>query len=201
MEITNAQFIKSSTNIQQLPPPNYPEYGFVGRSNVGKSSLINKICNRKSPAKTSSTPGKTQLINHFLIDNAWYIADLPGYGYAKVSKQIRSGFVGMISEYVTLRENLQTLFVLIDSRVKPQQIDLEFMYFLGEEKVPFTLLFTKTDKLTQKEFGLSMRNYQEALLQQWEELPFMILTSAQTGRGRSKILTLIEELNEAFVVK
>ena len=201
MEITNAQFIKSSTNIQQLPPPNYPEYGFVGRSNVGKSSLINKICNRKSLAKTSSTPGKTQLINHFLIDNAWYIADLPGYGYAKVSKQIRSGFVGMISEYVTLRENLQTLFVLIDSRVKPQQIDLEFMYFLGEEKVPFTLLFTKTDKLTQKEFGLSMRNYQEALLQQWEELPFMILTSAQTGRGRSKILTLIEELNEAFVVK
>ena len=168
---------------------------------MGKSSLINKICNRKSLAKTSSTPGKTQLINHFLIDNAWYIADLPGYGYAKVSKQIRSGFVGMISEYVTLRENLQTLFVLIDSRVKPQQIDLEFMYFLGEEKVPFTLLFTKTDKLTQKEFGLSMRNYQEALLQQWEELPFMILTSAQTGRGRSKILTLIEELNEAFVVK
>ncbi len=201
MEITHAEFVKSSANIQQLPPPNYPEYGFVGRSNVGKSSLINKLCNRKNLAKTSSTPGKTQLINHFLIDNAWYIADLPGYGYAKVSKQIRSGFVGMISEYVTLRENLQTLFVLIDSRVKPQLIDLEFIYFLGEEEVPFTLLFTKTDKLNQKEFGLSMRNYQEALLQHWEELPFMILTSAQTGRGRSKILTLIEELNEAFVVK
>jgi GTP-binding protein len=198
MDIINAQFVKSSTNIQQLPPPNYPEYGFVGRSNVGKSSWINALCNRKSLAKTSSTPGKTQLINHFMIDNKWYIADLPGYGYAKVSKKTRSGFVGMISEYVTLRENLQMLFVLTDSRVKPQQIDLEFIYFLGQEKVPFTLLFTKTDQLNQKEFTHSMRNYQDALLQQWEELPFMILTSAKTGRGRSKVLTLIDELNVAF---
>ena len=118
MDIINAEFVKSSTNIQQLPPPNYPEYGFVGRSNVGKSSWINALCNRKSLAKTSSTPGKTQLINHFMIDSKWYIADLPGYGYAKVSKKTRSGFVGMISEYVTLRENLQMLFVLFSYILK-----------------------------------------------------------------------------------
>lgn len=201
MEITNAQFLKSSTNIQQLPPANYPEYGFVGRSNVGKSSLINRLCNRKSLAKTSSTPGKTQLINHFMIDHAWYIADLPGYGYARVSKSKRSDFVGMISEYVTMRENLLNVFVLLDSRVKPQLIDLEFIYFLGEEKVPFTLLFTKTDKLNQKEFAQSLKRYQNALLAHWEELPFMILTSAMTGRGRSKLLTLIEEMNASFVAE
>ncbi len=201
MEIKQASFVKSSANIQQLPPPNYPEYGFVGRSNVGKSSWINKMCNRKSLAKTSSTPGKTQLINHFLIDDSWYIADLPGYGYAKVSKSIRSGFVGMISEYITLRENLLNLFVLIDSRIKPQLIDLEFMYFLGEEEIPFTILFTKTDKLSQREWAKNINAYQNTLLEHWEELPFMILTSSQTGRGRSKVLNLIGELNPLFEKK
>ncbi|MEO0470213.1 MAG: ribosome biogenesis GTP-binding protein YihA/YsxC [Bacteroidota bacterium] len=198
MEIKSATFVKSSTKLSQLPPPNLPEYGFVGRSNVGKSSLINMLCERKSLAKTSSTPGKTQLLNHFLINENWYLVDLPGYGYAKVSKKIRSGFVGMISEYVCMRKNLLNLFVLVDSRIKPQQIDLEFMAFLGENGIPFTIVFTKTDKLTQKDFSANTKAYKKALLQTWEELPPMIYSSAIKGRGRKEILDLIASVNPLF---
>ena len=198
MEITSANFVKSSANNDQLPPINLPEYGFVGRSNVGKSSFINCLCERKNLAKTSITPGKTQLINHFLINDTWYLVDLPGYGYAKVSKKKRAGFADLITNYITKRENLMNLFVLIDSRIKPQAIDMEFMEYLGVKGIPFTILLTKTDKPTQKEFSQNYRAFKKELSQVWEELPPMILTSAVSGRGREEVLSLIEEVNPLF---
>ncbi|MEL6672405.1 MAG: ribosome biogenesis GTP-binding protein YihA/YsxC [Bacteroidota bacterium] len=198
MEIKTAEFVKSSAVFKELPPPNYPEYGFVGRSNVGKSSLINRLCNRKSLAKTSSTPGKTQLINHFVIDESWYMADLPGYGYARVSKKKREGFSGMILDYVTKRENLLTVFVLVDSRIKPQKIDLEFIEFLGVQGVPFTIVFTKIDKPTQKEYSQNQRAFKQALRAQWEELPPMMHTSSITGKGVPALLDYIEATNPLF---
>ena len=198
MEITSANFVKSSANNDQLPPINLPEYGFVGRSNVGKSSFINCLCERKNLAKTSTTPGKTQLINHFLINDNWYLVDLPGYGYAKVSKKKRAGFADLITNYITKRENLMNLFVLIDSRIKPQAIDMEFMEYLGVKGIPFTILLTKTDKPTQKEFSQNYRAFKKELSQVWEELPPMILTSGVSGRGREEVLSLIEEVNPLF---
>ncbi|MCL4167268.1 UNVERIFIED_CONTAM: hypothetical protein GTU68_025987 [Idotea baltica] len=156
------------------------------------------MVNRKNLAKTSSTPGKTQLMNHFLINEKWYLADLPGYGYAKVSKKQRRGFVGMISEYVTLRENLMNVFVLVDSRIKAQQIDLEFIQFLGEEQVPFTIVFTKIDKPTQKEFSSNQKDFKMKLKQSWETLPPMIYTSAVSGKGTDEVLKIIEEVNPLF---
>ena len=198
MEIHSANFVKSSANVKQLPDTNFPEYGFVGRSNVGKSSLINRLLERRKLAKTSSTPGKTQLINHFLINNSWYIADLPGYGYAKVSKTKRAGFVGMITDYVTTRKNLMNLYVLLDSRIKPQEIDMEFLEFLGVNEIPFTILFTKIDKLNQKAFSASMKNYKHALAQKWEEFPPMISTSAVNGKGIDALRTQIEEINSLW---
>ncbi|MEM7371136.1 MAG: ribosome biogenesis GTP-binding protein YihA/YsxC [Bacteroidota bacterium] len=198
MEIHQAKFVKSSATFEQLPSSNYPEYGFVGRSNVGKSSWINCLVERKNLAKTSSTPGKTQLINHFLINGSWYLADLPGYGYAKTSKKKRSTFAKMITDYVLKRENLLNLYVLIDSRVKPQAIDMEFLEFLGVKAVPFTILFTKTDKLTQKEFSKNMKAYQAAILQSWERVPHFVHTSAVKGRGRKEVLGHIEEMNQMF---
>ena len=198
MEIHSATFVKSSATFDQLPSTNYPEYGFVGRSNVGKSSWINCLVERRSLAKTSSTPGKTQLINHFLINKGWYLADLPGYGYAKTSKKKRSTFAKMITDYVLDRENLMNLYVLIDSRVKPQSIDMEFLEFLGVKEVPFTILFTKTDKLTQKEFSKNMKAYQAAILQKWERVPYFVHTSSVKGRGRREVLEHIEEMNAIF---
>ncbi|MEZ4774335.1 MAG: ribosome biogenesis GTP-binding protein YihA/YsxC [Bacteroidia bacterium] len=198
MIIHSATFVKSSANIGQFPPNNYPEYGFVGRSNVGKSSLINSLCERKNLAKTSSTPGKTQLINHFLINEAWYLADLPGYGYARVSKDKREGFSKLITDYVTKRNNMLNLFVLVDSRIPPQAIDMEFMEYLGVKGVPFTILLTKTDKPTQKEFSQNFKALKNELLTSWEELPPMIQTSALSGKGRSEILQFIHETNPLF---
>ncbi|MEM7655076.1 MAG: ribosome biogenesis GTP-binding protein YihA/YsxC [Bacteroidota bacterium] len=198
MIIRSATFIKSSQTMAQLPLPNYPEYGFVGRSNVGKSSLINCLVEHKQLAKTSSTPGKTQLINHFLINESWYLADLPGYGYAKTSKTKRARFADMILNYCTDRKNLQAIFVLIDSRIKPQSIDLEFLEFLGIKQIPFVILFTKIDKLNQKEFSKNMRQYKHTLNQTWEELPPMVNTSAVKGRGRKEILEGIEDLNQKW---
>lgn len=198
MIIHSATFVKSSANIGQFPPNNYPEYGFVGRSNVGKSSLINMLCDRKNLAKTSATPGKTQLINHFLINEAWYIADLPGYGYARVSKDKREGFSKLITDYVTKRNNMLNLFVLVDSRIPPQAIDMEFMEFLGVKGVPFTILLTKTDKPTQKEFSHNLKALQKELSAAWEELPPLMQTSSISGKGRKEILQFIYETNPLF---
>lgn len=182
----------------QLPPHNYPEYAFVGRSNVGKSSLINKLCGRKSLAKTSSTPGKTQLINHFWINDSWYLVDLPGYGYASVSKKKRAVFGDMIHDYVLDRKNMMCLFVLIDSRIKPQQKDLEFLEFLGVKGVPFVILFTKIDKLNQKALAKNFKTYKSTLLETWEELPKMMYTSAVNGRGMKELANYIESINPLF---
>lgn len=195
MDITDARFLTSSAKFSQLPPPNLPEYAFVGRSNVGKSSWINTLCGRKDLAKTSSTPGKTQLINHFLIDGSWYLVDLPGYGYAKTSKQKRATFATMITSYVTQRENLMNLYVLIDAGIPPQAIDLEFMEYLGVEGVPFTILLTKTDKPNQKEAGQHRRALEAEMQKVWEELPPLIATSAIKGRGRREVLDQIAEIN------
>ena len=200
MLIKSATFIKSSTAVKELPRDNYPEYAFVGRSNVGKSSWINCLCGRKKLAKTSATPGKTQLINHFLINESWYLADLPGYGYAKVSKEKRKSFTKMIADYLILRKNLMNTYVLIDSRHKPQALDLEFMEFLGVEGIPFTILFTKVDKPKQQELRKNIQTYKQVLSEVWEEFPPMIFTSAVSGRGRKEVLAQIEEVNGRFVI-
>lgn len=196
MEIKQAVFTKSSANISQLPDPIYPEYAFVGRSNVGKSSWINCLTQRKSLAKTSSTPGKTQLINHFLINDAWYLVDLPGYGYAKTSKKKRAGFAGMISDYLLNRQTLINVYVLTDSRIPPQASDMEFMEFLGVNEIPFTILRTKTDQPTQKEFSKQYKAFKADLFKSWEQLPQVIQTSAVKGRGRTDVLEQIGDWNQ-----
>ncbi|MEM6630138.1 MAG: ribosome biogenesis GTP-binding protein YihA/YsxC [Bacteroidota bacterium] len=198
MLVQSAEFVKSSKLLRELPPMDYPEYAFVGRSNVGKSSLINRLCQRKNLAKTSGTPGKTQLINHFLINNTWYLVDLPGYGYAKVSKKIRENFTDMIFDYLVGRENLMNTYVLIDSRHKPQAIDLEFIEFLGVKEIPFTLVFTKIDKLTSHKLAANREVYEKELGDVWEELPQMLFTSAQTGEGREELLEQITSYNPLF---
>ena len=198
MLIKQAEFIKSSKFLEELPPMEFPEYAFVGRSNVGKSSLINKLCQRRSLAKTSSTPGKTQLINHFLINGAWYLVDLPGYGYARISKKIKEGFTDMIYTYLVERENLMNTYVLIDSRHSPQDIDLEFIEFLGVKGLPFTLVFTKIDKLNPKKLQDNREVYEGRLLEDWEELPAMLFTSAQTGEGTEELLNQISAYNPLF---
>ena len=198
MLIKQAEFVKSSKFLEELPPMEFPEYAFVGRSNVGKSSLINKLCRRRSLAKTSSTPGKTQLINHFLINQAWYLVDLPGYGYARISKKIKEGFTDMIYSYLVERENLMNTYVLIDSRHDPQEIDLEFIEFLGVKGLPFTLVFTKIDKLNSKKLQANREVYEGRLLEDWEELPAMLFTSAQTGEGTEELLEQISSYNPLF---
>ena len=199
MQITSATFIKSSQSSAELPAPNLPEYAFVGRSNVGKSSLINSLCQRKKLAKTSSTPGKTQLINHFLINETWYIVDLPGYGFAKVPKSIKKGFTSMISDYLCLRKSLMNVFVLVDSRHSPQRIDLEFMQFLGEEGIPFSIVLTKVDKTRKKnQLDHNMMLLEEALYQRWDTLPPIIQTSATKKTGREELLEYIEGINPMF---
>ena len=200
MTIRSAIFVKSSQTIDQLPSPNLPEYAFVGRSNVGKSSLINRLCERRSLAKTSGTPGKTQLINHFLINDAWYLVDLPGYGYAKVSKTEREKFRVMMTDYLLARKSLMNTFVLVDSRIPPQEIYLSFMQFLGESGLPFTIVFTKTDKVKPKALADQQATYEEALYQTWEELPPRIYTSSVSGKGMDELLDMIHTVNEHFVL-
>ncbi|MBS2097124.1 ribosome biogenesis GTP-binding protein YihA/YsxC [Carboxylicivirga linearis] len=199
MEVLEAAFLKSSSTVKQCPKPNKPEYAFIGRSNVGKSSLINKLCKRKALAKTSSTPGKTQLINHFTINNdQWYLVDLPGYGYAKVSKKLRSGFSKIILDYIGNRENMMCLFVLIDSRLPAQKADVDFMNLMVENGIPISIIFTKTDKLNQKQYAENMKAYEQELLKLWEELPPVFYSSAVNGEGTDEILSFIEDINNKW---
>ena len=198
MKILTAEFISSYADITKCPAPDKPEFAFIGRSNVGKSSLINMLTNSRKLAKTSVTPGKTQTINHFLINSSWYLVDLPGYGYASVSKSTRAGFGKMIENYVLHRENLTCLFVLIDSRLPPQAIDLDFIEWAGSKNIPLAILFTKIDKLKQNELQKNITNYQNTLLTRWEELPTMILTSAEKKNGKEEVLDLIDELKAEF---
>ncbi|WP_159522773.1 ribosome biogenesis GTP-binding protein YihA/YsxC [Sunxiuqinia indica] len=193
MEIKNARFLMSNSDVSKCPAPNKPEFAFIGRSNVGKSSLINMMTGQKKLAKTSSRPGKTQLINHFVINDDWYLVDLPGYGYAKVSKKSKQKFQAYIVDYVLKRQSLYCLFVLIDCRHEPQQIDLEFINWLGEKEVPFALIFTKADKLGTNQLAKNMTEYKETLLKQWEELPPVLVSSAENGMGREEILNFIEQ--------
>jgi GTP-binding protein len=198
MKISSGSFVISNTSLSGCPQDGLAEYAFIGRSNVGKSSLINMITDIKNLAKTSSKPGKTLLINHFLINNSWYIVDLPGYGFAKVSKNMREELHKMVTDYVLKREELACLFVLIDSRHEAQKIDLDFLDFLGESGVPFAIVFTKTDKSTQAEVGSNIRKFKESMLETWEELPVMFLTSAEKKRGGQEILQYIEEINTSM---
>ncbi len=197
MLVKSASFVCSSAKVEQCPKNRLPEYAFIGRSNVGKSSLINRLTGYGGLAKTSSTPGKTQLINHFIINNNWYLVDLPGYGYAKVSKASRSKFSGIIADYINHREQLTLLFVLLDVRLEPQKIDLEFITALGEAGVPFALVFTKSDKQGAGALSSNVAHYKKILLQTWEELPMIFITSAETGVGRDELLEYIEKLNTA----
>jgi GTP-binding protein len=198
MLITSAQFIKSSKVVNDCPKPDLPEYAFIGRSNVGKSSLINMITGVKKLAKTSTTPGKTQLINHFIINEEWYLADLPGYGYAKISRETREKWEKMIRNFLLTRRNLLNTFILIDSRIEPQKSDLEFMEWLGVNEIPFTITFTKTDKLKRSEIIRNIESYKKELRERWEELPLMILTSSENKMGKDDILNFIEETNKIF---
>ncbi|HET9571975.1 MAG TPA: ribosome biogenesis GTP-binding protein YihA/YsxC [Bacteroidales bacterium] len=194
MHIQSASFVVSNSKRTSCPQDGLQEYAFIGRSNVGKSSLINMLTNVKDLAKTSSKPGKTLLINHFLVNQEWYIVDLPGYGYAKISKSMRESVHKMITDYVTKREQLACLFVLLDSRHEPQEIDMEFLEFLGENGVPFAIIFTKTDKVSQAEVGKNIRKFKEKMLQTWEELPAIFQTSSKKNRGREEVLNYIESI-------
>lgn len=199
MVIKTATFVKSSGKWQDCPEPNIPEYAFIGRSNVGKSSLINAMMNHKDLAKTSQTPGKTQLINHFLVNESWYLTDLPGYGYAKVSKSIRKDFEKLITNYILNRRNLVNLFVLVDSRHTPQKIDLEFIQWCGESGVPFSIVFTKADKLKPNAVIKNVEDYKAELHKTWEDLPELYVTSAEKKEGGDEILKFIEKTN-AFLI-
>jgi GTP-binding protein len=192
MEIKRAEFVSSHASVEKAPPPDKPEFAFIGRSNVGKSSLINMITNRKGLAKTSVKPGKTQTINHFIINDAWYLVDLPGYGYAGVSKEKRQGFGKMIEQYMLRRENLYCVFILLDLRLEPQAIDEDFITWCGGKEIPLCLIFTKADKLTKNQVNKNFSDYQAALLRTWAELPPMIITSATEQRGREDLLLFIE---------
>ena len=198
MKIKTAEFVISNTNYKICPTPKIAEYAFIGRSNVGKSSLINALANNKSLAKISARPGKTQLINHFLINKKWYLVDLPGYGFAKISKKKRAEFHDMISEYLLNRTNLMCLFVLIDSRHKPQAIDQEFIQWLAEGEIPFVMVFTKEDKLGKSVITKNIEAYKLEMLKQWEELPEIFITSAEKKTGLSNIIKYIEHLNTQF---
>jgi len=201
MKINTAKFVKSSPEFRKCPEPNKPEYAFIGRSNVGKSSLINAITNHKKLAKTSGTPGKTQLINHFEINDWWYLVDLPGYGFAKISKEMRAKWEKMIMDYLYQRPNLMTTFILIDSRHEPQKLDKDLIDWFGSNQLPFTLVFTKSDKLTKKRLGDSLQVYRNYLKQQWEPLPPMIVSSSTEKLGVEEILNVIEESNMLFQEK
>lgn len=198
MIIKQADFVSSNTEVNKLPAADKPEYAFIGRSNVGKSSLINAMTGRKYLAKTSQKPGKTQLINHFIINNTWYLVDLPGYGFAQVSKKSRAEWEKFIRQYLRQRENLQCVFVLIDSRHEPQKIDLEFCCWLGQEGIPFMLIFTKADKQSGVKSDQNVAKFRRALKKWFEEIPPNFLTSAETRLGCDKILASIDEINQNF---
>ena len=198
MKIKTATFIKSSTAEKLCPEPDMPEYAFIGRSNVGKSSLINMITNNKNLAKTSSKPGKTQLINHFLINETWYMVDLPGYGYAKNSKTNRLAWSKFSKQYIMKRDNLMCLFVLIDARIKPQKNDLDFMEELGINEIPFVIAFTKTDKLSKYQLNEQINNFTNKMLESWEETPLYFITSALKKIGKKEILDYIDEISKKF---
>jgi GTP-binding protein len=191
MEIKEARFLMSNSKVEQCPAPMLPEFAFIGRSNVGKSSLINMLTMRKSLAKVSGTPGKTQLVNHFLVDESWYLVDLPGYGYAKVAKTVKSTFGKIITDYVEQRTNLECLFVLIDIRHEPQKGDLEFFRYLGEHGIPFTIIFTKADKLKPGAIANHVKQYGDEMLKEWSELPDMLVSSSLSRAGRSEIIDYI----------
>ncbi|MHB0755136.1 ribosome biogenesis GTP-binding protein YihA/YsxC [Polaribacter sp. M15] len=196
MKIKTAEFVMSNSNVINAPKERLPEYAFIGRSNVGKSSLINMLMERKALAKTSGKPGKTQLINHFKINDEWFLVDLPGYGYAQVSKKKRVIFQYFIENYFKEREQLVCTFVLIDSRHDPQKIDLDFMRFLGENQIPFCLVFTKADKLPSSKLNKQITSYKKKLLQHWETVPTSFLTSSTSGLGRKEFLEFIDGVNK-----
>lgn len=198
MIIKSAEFVISNTEYEKCPKSSLPEYAFIGRSNVGKSSLINMITNHSNLAKTSSRPGKTQLINHFLINEEWHLVDLPGYGFARVSKMQKTKWEQFIKEYILKREQLTALVVLIDVRHTPQRIDLEFMEWLATNAIPFVMIFTKADKLKRSKIDKTVQTYKDIMLEQWEELPEMFLSSAETGKGKDQILNYIEEINNSI---
>lgn len=195
MDIKSAEFVMSNSDVAKCPKVLLPEYAFIGRSNVGKSSLINMLTNKKSLAKTSGRPGKTQLINHFLINKNWHLVDLPGYGYARVSKSSKKTFQKFITQYFGLREQLVSAFVLVDIRHEPQTIDLEFMQWLGENGVPFSIVFTKADKLKPIAIENHVEDYKNVLLQTWETMPNYFITSASNELGKDTVLSYIDELN------
>jgi GTP-binding protein len=197
MEIKEASFVVSNTKVEMCPRPDKPEYAFIGRSNVGKSSLLNMLTNRKALAKVSGKPGKTRLINHFLINGEWYLVDLPGYGYAKTGREERKKWEKSFRNYILLRENLYCLFVLIDSRHEPQQNDLEFMEWLGMSQIPFAIIFTKADKLKPEELEENIRVFQEKMMETWEEMPPFFASSAVTGQGQVEILHYIDQINKS----
>jgi GTP-binding protein len=193
LNVKKVAFIKSSTGLKDCPPHAFPEYAFTGRSNVGKSSLINMLCRRTRLAKTSATPGKTQLINHFLINDSWYLVDLPGYGYARMPKKERQKMMRMIREYILKSEHLVCLFLLVDTRLDMQAADREFLRFLGSNRVPFALVFTKTDKLPKSRLGGRVEQYRKSMLETWETLPDIFLTSALRHEGRDEIMEFIRK--------
>ncbi|MBC8594638.1 YihA family ribosome biogenesis GTP-binding protein [Oscillospiraceae bacterium N12] len=196
MEITNAKFIISNTDVEKCPSGNLPEYAFIGRSNVGKSSLINMLTGRKGLAMTSATPGKTMLINHFLINDSWYIVDLPGFGYAKRGHKGQEQIRNIIENYILERDQMTNLFLLIDSRLEPQKIDLEFMEWLGENGIPFSIIFTKADKLKGGKLKMNINAYLNELRKQWEEFPPYFISSSENTTGRTEILNYIESINK-----
>ena len=198
MKIKSADFVISNTDYKLCPKEAIPEYAFIGRSNVGKSSLINAIVDRKNLAKTSGKPGKTQLINHFKINNNWFLVDLPGYGYATISKTKRHEFKKMINNYLLNRKNLICLFVLLDIRHNAQKIDIEFMQQMGEEGIPFVMVFTKSDKISQTQISKNINKYKEEMLKYWESLPEIFITSSEKQIGTNDILNFIEKYNKGF---
>lgn len=199
MEIKSAEFVISNTDVKKCPDSRLPEYAFIGRSNVGKSSLINMLTNRHGLAMTSAKPGKTVLINHFIINGDWNLVDLPGYGYATAGKSMREKLKDIIESYILFREQLTCLFVLIDCRHEPQLIDLEFMEWLGEHGVPFSIVFTKTDKLSKSQLNDSLKKYQEKLFETWEEIPPVFITSSEKALGRDELLNYIEGINKSLL--
>lgn len=198
MEIKSADFVKSSAVVEQCPEGNLPEYAFIGRSNVGKSSLINMLCRHKNLALTSSKPGKTLLINHFIVNKTWHLVDLPGYGFAHVPKPVRDTLEPMITNYILKRQQMVNLFVLLDCRVAPQKVDLDFIEFLGEYEVPFAIIFTKIDKLNATQLKTNVEVYKKKLLEKWEELPPIFVSSSQHKKGREEILDFIDQVNKSL---
>lgn len=201
MNIRTAEFVISNTKQDRLPAANMPEYAFIGRSNVGKSSLINMLCNKKGLAKTSQNPGKTQVINHFIINDKWYLVDLPGYGFAKTARTNRAAWEKMIKTYLESRENLQCVMALIDSRLSPQKNDIEFINWLGSKGIPFSIVFTKADKQSKSKTQANVELFTTHLLQTWEELPAYFVTSAEEQTGKDELLNYIDSINSQYVAQ